>query len=116
MPKLTWCDMHLNEIVVATYASSICIKFIITTVSLYPVYSRVMVTDKEVNNYTSWGSLYPHSRSNHGTETLWGNCKNYNLGHFFYLGRCGSLIVHACIYKESVQESMVVLNFETIGN
>ena len=40
-----------------------------------------MVTGKGVNNhtslyvhildtYTSWGPLYPHSRSNHGTETL----------------------------------------------
>ena len=36
--------------------------------------------------------------------------------NFFYLGRCGSLIVHPCIYKDSLQEGMVVLNFETIGN
>ena len=41
------------------------------------------------------------------------NCKNYNLGLFFAsLGRCGSLIVHAYIYKDNLQEGMVVLNFD----
>ena len=64
-----------------------------------------MVTGKGVNNhtslyvhildtYTSWGPLYPHSRSNHGTETLWGNCKNYNLGHEMWFVDC------SCMYLQ----------------